>query len=432
MTHVIRLVVVAHDGATLDGSDATPLRVVTPAAPGAAAISFVPDSVDGIGPAFGVGATILVERGRVRVTSFDRPGGDVIDQAILDAGTTPGRVELIADAPAGLVLLSNAADDGASRVTVLALERIDAPATDHWPASLSEPQVAPGWSHYYATLGNTLAEKARLRRHLRSTEPFAVTWADGLQFHIAPSDQLSRVVYVSGTYEPHTLRLLRSWLAPGAVFVDAGANAGVVSIAAARWVGPSGRVISLEPSAREFARLVDHVGLNGLSQVTPIRAAVTDASGWQTLRVAADPCGGLNTLGDAFAYPGLLMAGVEDVATTSLDALVADQALIKVDVIKLDVEGSEAAALRGGAATLATHRPVVVVEVCAASLTASGSSVHAVDSLLRAAGYVCFEIDDATGALQATAGLSDTTDRNVVAMPVERADALLAAAGGSS
>jgi hypothetical protein len=48
-------------------------------------------------------------------------------------------------------------------------------------------------------------------------------WLFGLKVRIHPNSELSRALYVSGTYEPNTLMVLSRLLAPGAVFFDIGA-----------------------------------------------------------------------------------------------------------------------------------------------------------------------------------------------------------------
>jgi hypothetical protein len=45
-------------------------------------------------------------------------------------------------------------------------------------------------------------------------------------------------------------------LGPGDVFVDVGANCGCLAALASRAVGPDGLVVAIEPSSREFGRLL--------------------------------------------------------------------------------------------------------------------------------------------------------------------------------
>ena len=68
-------------------------------------------------------------------------------------------------------------------------------------------------------------------------------WFEGLELFIRPDEDLSRAVYVSGTYEPASLLAMKRLLPAGGVFVDVGANVGLYSMLASRWVGSEGRVL---------------------------------------------------------------------------------------------------------------------------------------------------------------------------------------------
>ena len=159
---------------------------------------------------------------------------------VVDAGPAPLTVDVLGDRPdaTGPLMVRNASPDGSSVATLIAVNGLAVAAHDDWPTSLSRPGVVAGWGRAYSTLGVDLADKARLRRFDALTAPIDVRWGDGLRVRIVPNDQLSRAVYRSGTYEPHTLRVLQAALSPGDVFLDIGANAGVVALAAAAWVGP--------------------------------------------------------------------------------------------------------------------------------------------------------------------------------------------------
>jgi FkbM family methyltransferase len=429
-----RPVAITLDPSVAVSAAAPPMTIRTPAPPWAYAVWFVRDPAPAIDAPFGVRVTLAVAEGRIGVGCLSPDERTFLDESFVDAGVAPVTVELLADRPVltGPLVIRNAASRGPSVATLLAVETFslpDEPSLDRWPVPLAQPRAVVDWPRYYGPHGRNLAEKQRARRFARLEAPLTVSWSDGLRFRVVPGDPVSQALYASGTYEPQTLRVLRPLVAPGDVFVDLGANAGVVSLVAARWVGPQGRVLAVEPSAREFARLVDHAALNALDQLTPVRAAVVGTSGPRTLRLADPSRAGLNTLGDAFAYEGIETAGYEPVEGLSLDDLVAGAGLDRVHVVKLDVEGSEAEALDGAATVLRTHRPILVVEVCATSLGASGASVAGLEARLRDAGYACFEIDDATGALRAVTALSDEGDRNVVALPAERAQALAARIG---
>ena len=420
-----------HHGVVSGRTGALPLTLCTAAERWAYAVSFGRADDDGpdTSAPFAVRVTAAVDRGRIGIGCLNRDDSAFLDEAFVAAGDGLVTVELVADAPAstGSLVVRNVAEDGPSEATVVdvACAGIADTVVGGWPGPLTRPRVVAGWGRAYSTRGHDLAEKLRLRRFDRLSAPEVMQWPDGVRFRLVPGEQLSRVVSLSGTYEPNTLRLLRSWLPAGAVCVDVGANAGLVSMAAAAWVGRGGRVIAVEPSAREYARLVDTMQLNGATQVTPIHAAVAARTGRRTLRVAAAPTGGANTLGSRFAYPAIEASGVEDVAAFTLDDLVAREGLGRVDVVKVDAEGAEVEVLDGAAVTLRRHRPVLVLEVCAAALAGTQASVGGLEARLRAHDYALFEIDDDSGALRPTAALDERGDRNVVALPGEQAEARL-------
>ncbi len=294
---------------------------------------------------------------------------------------------------------------------------------------LSEPGVVPEWSRYYGSRGRGLRERARVKRFESLTGPMTLRWIDGLSLQILPDDQFSRAVYVSGTYEPNTLCVLRSLLRPGAVCLDVGANAGIMSLAASRWVGPEGRVYAFEPSGREFARLSDSIERSRVTNVTPIRAALSSFHGSASLRVATASSGGLNTLGNAFPYTGVEVQQIENVDVMTLDEFVEQNSVATVSVIKLDVEGSEGEALGGASRLLARDRPALIVEVFGRTLQSTGWTVPRLEELITKAGYVILDIDDTTAELRPVTFLSGLDEQNVVALPVERHREILSRVG---
>ena len=293
-----------------------------------------------------------------------------------------------------------------------------------WEHALSDPRPQARWSRYYGAELDTDDEKRRAKAFEELMAPNVIQWSDGLSLNILPGDQLSRAVYVSGTYEPNTLVILKKLLKPGDTFLDAGANAGIMSLVASRWVGPEGRVYSFEPSEREYQRLVDNLNRNGATNVTPVPCAVSSESGHTCLRIAPQGFGGLNTLGAWFPYEGVATDRMQPVTLTSLDEFVDRHRIERVSVIKLDVEGAEAAALRGALRILRVQRPAIVAEVFSASLRSNGSSPAAVEELLRDADYVLFRIGDSTASLESIDDLAGIDEQNFVALPRERAPSL--------
>jgi FkbM family methyltransferase len=286
-------------------------------------------------------------------------------------------------------------------------------------AALSLPHPEPNWNRCYGSEGLDEGSARRAARFDRLERPFVLRWSDGLLFRIVPREQISRALYVSGTYEPNALVVLRSLLRDGDVFVDVGANAGVFSLVGSRWVGTTGRVLAFEPSSREFSRLGDTIALNGLGNVQAVRAAVGSEAGTASLRVAVETYAGLNTLGRDFAYDGIETAQLERVSVTTLDAFVTSHGVSRVAAMKIDVEGAERDVLLGAREVIARDRPALIVEVLAPALESTGTSVADLEALLRRYEYRLHAIADDTAALTVVEHLTGCSGENIVALPAE-------------
>jgi hypothetical protein len=70
-----------------------------------------------------------------------------------------------------------------------------------------------------------------------------------------------------------------------------------------------------------------------------------------------------------------------------LDDLLEERGVHRVDLIKIDIEGSEYRALRGAARTLLKHKPTLLIELNEEALQRCQSSASDVKRLLYESGY---------------------------------------------
>ena len=172
----------------------------------------------------------------------------------------------------------------------------------------------------------------------------------GLRFHA----DVNVAGYRLGTTEPEFQDALASRIRAGMVVYDLGANVGFYAVLSARLVGRTGRVVAVEPFPASAETVRHNARLNGFD-IDVLEAAIGGEGGTAWLRT--DQGGPVtHRLDLEGAGDGL------EVAVTTVDALVAD-GHPPPDLIKVDVEGAESAALRGMAETLRAHRPAVLVEV---------------------------------------------------------------------
>jgi FkbM family methyltransferase len=192
---------------------------------------------------------------------------------------------------------------------------------------------------------------------------------------------------------------LRAAVASGSTVIDVGANIGFFSMRFARWVGPTGRVIAIEPERQNIRSLRDRVARAHLSAVVDcVHAAAADQSG--SLKLAVTP-----------GHPGNhhLSDDGETVQAVTLDALIADESR-PVSLIKIDVQGAEAMVIAGAQRLLERHRPAIYVEIDAPSLQRLGSSPQELIDTIVARGYQPHRLTrDGVGSPEAVSDLRART-----------------------
>jgi FkbM family methyltransferase len=215
----------------------------------------------------------------------------------------------------------------------------------------------------------------------------------GHQYVCDLRDAVARQVFFTGVYGPQETVLLRVLLRPGMSFVDVGANWGYFSLLAAHLVGSGGRVLALEPDPRVHPLIEANVRMNGLAQVAALRVAAAEAAGVLTLAGFEEDGGnfGISRVmgaGGSHAGPSFQVEG------TTLDALLEARGIPAVDLLKMDIEGAEMAALKGLSRSLETGKVRrLLVELHPRELRERGESADSVANHLRAHGYTGFTID---------------------------------------
>jgi FkbM family methyltransferase len=176
-----------------------------------------------------------------------------------------------------------------------------------------------------------------------------------------------------GTYEVEKAELFTQYAKPGGTVYDIGANVGFYTLIASQLVGPTGQVIAFEPSPRNLHFLHHHLDLNQVSNVRILDLAVSNGEGTAQFLVGNDPrTSKMTSSGDII------------VRTAALDHLA--EHLPTPDLIEMDIEGAEYAALRGAEQLLRNANPVIF-------LSTHGAEVHqGCCDLLRSLGYALHPI----------------------------------------
>lgn len=267
-------------------------------------------------------------------------------------------------------------------------------------------QCIPGQSHPIRTGSLLLAKSAP-----SGTDVVFTRFLGDISVLIDQRRYIENQIIHNG-YEPWMIDLIERFVpSRDSVSIDVGANVGLISFMIGKQAGPSGKVISAEPSAPFFERLCKNLEMNPTISkiITPINVGVGAEVG--QLFWFEDP-----------AQPGnglLRESGGLPVAVTTIDNIARDYALSRLDFVKIDVEGMEHEILKGGQATWKNLRPVIMFETLPTTPAERGYPVYeAIANEFTALNYQLYSVS-LDGKLS-IANVNDLT-HNSILVPCEKA-----------
>jgi FkbM family methyltransferase len=164
----------------------------------------------------------------------------------------------------------------------------------------------------------------------------------------------------------------------GDVVVDAGAYLGHFTVYAAKRVGNTGKVVAFEPDAAVYRMLRHNIELNKLTNVVIINQAI-----WShETELAFDSRGNASQI---VAEGDQAKALVRKMRVTSLDTELQRLGLPTADLIKMDIEGAELAAVQG--ARLLMKHPNCHFAIASYHVVDGAQTSVALENFFREAGY---------------------------------------------
>lgn len=169
---------------------------------------------------------------------------------------------------------------------------------------------------------------------------------------------IEKSIYFCGSYEMGTIYFLKKVLRENDIYLDVGANIGVLCIAASKFVGRNGKVYAFEPEMEMFSILQENVKLNRLENIYCYNIACGSSKQkmliYKNLVVNRGSASLIKPQGDS--------SGVE-VLVETLDDFVQTKHIGDVRMVKIDVEGWELEVLKGAKALLSRSKaPIICIE----------------------------------------------------------------------
>ena len=199
-----------------------------------------------------------------------------------------------------------------------------------------------GWAPALMMLGKFMPSLRKYRAKLSN--------GDFLFVDLTQSMCFGYFFYGELPHEPATQQILKRILAEGSVFIDVGANIGYFTRMASHLVGHSGMVYAFEPLPEAYTLLMDNT--QDLSNVKALPFAAADSSGETELYA--------HRSGDRSSLLAVDPMRVVKVKKVTLDSLLNE--VSRVDLVKIDVEGSETMVLKGAKQLFRKCHPIVLFE----------------------------------------------------------------------
>lgn len=146
-------------------------------------------------------------------------------------------------------------------------------------------------------------------------------------------------------------------LQPGDVVVDIGAGIGTEIVTFSRNVGDTGKVIAIEAHPATYLALTKTIALSGLRNVVPVQAAIGASNG--TLTITDESLDHIaNSITDIGAGSGTGRS--IQVTARTMDTLMHEHGLTRIDLLKINIEGAEKLAIQGMDEAIRVTRNVAI------------------------------------------------------------------------
>ena len=250
------------------------------------------------------------------------------------------------------------------------------------------------------------------------SKPWILKLRDNIRIAV-PKGGAGALIFYQGLSEPETINFILRFLKPGMVFWDIGAHIGEFSLLAARAVGEKGEVHAFEPNPENFDLLSFNVQMNRLKNKNILNPLIVfDTDDELYFEIFQEPS--ISCVRADSLVPAATPTKRIRVPSVRLDDYYFKQGR-RVDLIKIDTEGSELSVLRGMRQLLSLspkEAPVLVFECLPVNYNRFGYNASDLLSFLRGFHYTIQRYQDGSLCLLDFEDRIKTTENNLVASKV--------------
>jgi len=229
----------------------------------------------------------------------------------------------------------------------------------------------------------------------------------GINWQLDLREGIDFSIFLLGAFERSTLATYEKLVTPGMTVLDIGANSGAHTLHLARQVGDSGQVIAFEPTKWAIDKL--QANINGNPALAPrIVVCQTMLSDVDEATVPSTIHSSWPLAPDKNVHP-LLRArdmSTDGAVAKTLDSIMAERGVKRVDFIKMDVDGYECQVLGGMLETLKNFKPPVLMEFAPYGYEEKGGSLEELMHFMSLIDYRLYRFGESTPLPSDAAGIS--------------------------
>jgi FkbM family methyltransferase len=261
----------------------------------------------------------------------------------------------------------------------------------------------------------------RFPRLYADPEPVVARLRHHLKMDCLLQDHVQSRIYFFGAYEPIEVHLLSTLLDKNSIFLDVGANVGFYSLMLSQTCS-AGKVYAFEPVATNYKVLEKNINANRLND----RVQIIKKGLWNTNTTLefSLPDEEHNNLGSFSAGKSDLKKNAVFCDVVTLDAFVIAENIKRIDAIKMDIEGAELFALKGGEKTLRQFRPIIQIELNRKACAAFDYSLQDLESFLKALDYRFYKVGHIAENSEFIDSFAGIEQVNVIALPKDKINKL--------
>ena len=184
---------------------------------------------------------------------------------------------------------------------------------------------------------------------------------NGCKLHLIPNDPgISLELTRFGIHEPVTTQIVQEKIKPGMICLDCGGNIGYYATLESNLVGKEGRVIAIEPSPVNVKYLEKNLKLQNQEnfEVHNLACGNTDGEITFVVHKISNMCRVANE-GETESEDKKFVK----IPVKKLDTFLADKKLPRLDLLRMDIEGSELRLFEGAVKTIRKYKPMIQIEL---------------------------------------------------------------------